>query len=80
MHWGRVEREPSQTCRQPLSQNSRMSHAVLSSERVLPLRLEPLLALGDPCCPASECTLSCTILQDTTILSEINHKYTLDAH
>ena len=37
----------SQTCRQPLSQNSRMSHAVLSFDIELPLRFELLLGLED---------------------------------
>lgn len=63
-----------QTCRQPLSQNSRISHAVLSSERELPLRFELPLGLGDTCCEACECTLSCTTLQDTVFLDEADQR------
>ena len=53
----------SHTCKQPLSQNSRMSQAVLSWDPLLPLRFELLLGLDDRC--GSECTLSCTTLHDT---------------
>lgn len=55
-----------QTCRQPLSQNSRMSQATLSLEAALPLRPELVLGFEDACtdCPdgPAECTLSWTIL------------------
>ena len=59
--------ESVHTCRQPLSQNSRMSQARLSAGAALPLRLLLRLGLDDACCECSadasaDFMLSCTTL------------------
>lgn len=59
--------ESVRTCRQPLSQNSRMSQAKLLADAALPLRLLLRLGLDDACCECSadasaDFMLSCTTL------------------